>query len=161
MNKTLKFALVIFAGLIAACTGAARGDHEGWISPADLQAGWPGFRDQLPVPAGSEALANLQAIEQDVEIVAFFGTWCHDSYREIPRMLYLLEEAGNAHLSLRLYALNQQKQDAEGLAGEFAIERTPTFVVRIDDQEVGRIVESPRDSLARDLVAILQPVLKE
>lgn len=39
-----------------------------------------------------------------MEIVAFFGLWCHDSQREIPRLIKLNELAGNPISSLKLVA---------------------------------------------------------
>ena len=36
---------------------------------------------------------NLSDLE-DISVVIMFGTWCHDSKREVPRMLRILDSAG-------------------------------------------------------------------
>jgi hypothetical protein len=40
------------------------------------------------------------------------------------------------------------------------IERIPTFIIFLRDQEVGRIVETPRRSVEEDLWAILEAKLR-
>jgi len=34
------------------------------------------------------------SIIRDMDFVIMFGTWCHDSKREVPRMLRILDSAG-------------------------------------------------------------------
>ncbi|WDE06514.1 thioredoxin family protein [Thalassomonas viridans] len=105
--------------------------------------------------------AELSAPEQEqvkgwpekLKVTTYFGTWCHDSQREVPKMLKIL--ALRPDLSSELLALDINKSDPEGKAADAGIAFTPTFVVTLDGQEIGRIVERPETSLVGDISAML------
>jgi len=70
-----------------------------------------------------------------------------------------MELVQNSHLTFKLFGLDRSKRDADGLAEKYQIEFVPTFVVLQDDEEIGRIVETPIVSIEQDLVEILAPVM--
>ncbi len=100
----------------------------------------------------SEAKA-LQQLSTDLTIMVYFGTWCHDSVREVPR---LLKSFKNQQNPIQLIALDQKKSDPLGLAKAAKVKYTPTFVVLVNDLEIGRIIERPELTLAEDILAIYQ-----
>jgi thiol-disulfide isomerase/thioredoxin len=89
----------------------------------------------------------------NLKIEAFLGTWCHDSQREVPHLLKVLQ--GNEQVELVLIALDYQKSEPHGRAKLAQIKYTPTFVVSLDGKEVGRIIERPKKSLVDDISAML------
>lgn len=109
------------------------------------------YRDYEPSPADIERLA---AVDRPTTLLVMFGTWCHDSAREVPRLLKLLAAADNPQLTLKLLAVPVSKQLLPQTR-EFNLRYTPTIVVLRDGVEVGRITERPRQSLAGDLRQIL------
>lgn len=100
------------------------------------------------------AALNQKLAGKAFNLNIYFGTWCHDSQREVPRMLKLLEN--NNNVEIKLIALDYQKQEPQGRAKGAGIKFTPTFVL-VDNQgsELGRIIERPSKDLASDLLAIL------
>lgn len=102
--------------------------------------------------------ADLTAIKTlaGKDVVVLFGTWCHDSQREVPRFLKLIDHAKVQLGSLKLIALDFKKQDPNGMATLHKIKRTPTFVVLQQGKELGRVIERPTESLAVDLAKISQ-----
>jgi thiol-disulfide isomerase/thioredoxin len=118
----------------------------------------------------SEFNKNYQAFSvsaQDVEIIAqwpenlkvevFFGTWCHDSEREVPKLLKLFK--ANKHITPKLVALDYQKQDPEQSAEKHRVKYTPTIIIYKDaskKEELGRIIERPKTSLVEDINQLLQ-----
>ena len=86
-----------------------------------------------------------------------FGTWCHDSEREVPRLLKILDALGVEDDRLMLIALDWDKREPLGRAREAGVEFTPTFVFYVDGREVGRIVERPEVSLEQDIERIVSP----
>ncbi|MFL2698300.1 MAG: thioredoxin family protein [Gammaproteobacteria bacterium] len=96
---------------------------------------------------------NLSEVN-DVEVVIMFGTWCHDSKREVPRMIRILESIGTSFESISLIALDMNKNEPESKAKLFNLERTPTFIFFKNGDEIGRIVERPKVSLESDLKEI-------
>lgn len=86
---------------------------------------------------------------KNLHIDIYFATWCHDSQREVPKILSILDN--NKQTTYQLIALDSNKSDAEGLAKSKNIKFTPTFVVFIGGKEIGRIIERPNDSLVKDI----------
>jgi len=109
----------------------------------------PSYR---PDPA---AIATLQQVAQPTEIVVFYGAWCTDSHREIPRFLKIIETVDNQKITVTDYGVNRQKQDELSKFEIYGIEFVPTFIVIRNGIELGRIIERPDRSLAEDLAAIM------
>ncbi len=104
-----------------------------------------------------EALRG-QALDE-LEFTVFFGTWCGDSRREVPRLLKLLDTLGVADSAVELIAVDNtdtlHKRSPNGEEEGFEIYRVPTVMVSHGGDEVARLVEHPVRSLERDLLAIL------
>jgi len=109
----------------------------------------------------TSTLAQLYEVLDDpaLSIEIFFGTWCSDSQRELPRMMRVLDEARFAASRLTLYALSDNpgvfKMTPDGHEQELLVHRTATFVVLRNGVELGRLVERPFASLEEDLLGIL------
>ncbi|WOH37448.1 thioredoxin family protein [Thalassotalea fonticola] len=95
-----------------------------------------------------EEYTAIAAIADKVTVDVFFGTWCHDSEREVPRLLKSLK---NNQLKVSLIALDGKKSDPAGLAQQSGIKYTPTFIIYAGGVEIGRIIERPKQSLAEDI----------
>ena len=108
----------------------------------------------------SAIVLKLRPLLGGVSIEAYFGTWCGDSRRQIPRLARLLDAAGVAEDRLSLVALSDRamefKRSPGHSEGKRYVHRTPTIVIIRDGREIGRIVETPALSLETDLLAILE-----
>ena len=98
------------------------------------------------------------ALFRDIEIYVLFGTWCHDSQREVPRLLGLLNALDVQDNYIHLIGLNFLKNEPQDRGKHFQIKKTPTFVFLRNQKEIGRIVEMPEISLEADLLKILGSV---
>ena len=101
----------------------------------------------------AEQVNMVKSWPASINIDIYFGTWCPDSQREVPHLLKALEF--NANVSKTLIALDGHKSDPLGLAKSAAVQYTPTFVVFVNNQEVGRVVERPKKDLISDINAML------
>ncbi len=106
-----------------------------------------------PDPAMIRALAE---VDTDVEIVAFFGTWCLVCKHTLPALLGTLDAADNPHLNLRLVATDENMIEPADWIEICALDYTPTFMVFQDDLELGRIEEEPIVSMEADLIEIIE-----
>lgn len=104
-----------------------------------------------------KSIKQLKSLTSPIEIIGVFGFWCHDSQREVPRMIELLKTVNNPNIKVKFIALNTDKEEPNKRHQNYQVKFTPTFIVRKDDIEIGRIVEKPNLSLEQDLVAILKP----
>ena len=101
-----------------------------------------------------EVTAGIDGLPADLKVKILFGTWCHDSEREVPRMLKLLAASGVKEENISLISLDIRKEEPEGRARALDVRFTPTFIFFIGGTELGRIVEQPSKSLLEDIKLI-------
>ena len=102
-----------------------------------------------------EVTAGIDGLPADLKVKILFGTWCHDSEREVPRMLKLLAASGVKGDNISLISLDIRKEEPEGRAKALAVRFTPTFIFFSDDAELGRIIERPVESLQADIAEMV------
>lgn len=102
----------------------------------------------------NEEIAAFQQL-QGKRLVVLFGAWCHDSQREVPRLLKLIKSSGVTLSSLQLVAVNQSKQDPDGIYRDYGLRYTPTIILLDGETELGRVIEKPQVSLGKDLAGFL------
>ena len=103
-----------------------------------------------------EVASGVDGLPPDLEVTILFGTWCHDSEREVPRMLKLLAASGLKKESISLIALDIRKSEPEGRAKALDVRFTPTFIFSRAGMELGRIVERPESSLRGDVATLIK-----
>lgn len=109
--------------------------------------------DAHPDEAVARALAS---VEPGAEIDVFLGTWCGDSRREVPRFWRALDLAGPAvPFEVHYIGVDRQKKEPSAPVINNEILYVPTFIVRRNGQEVGRIVEDSPAGLEKDLLSLL------
>jgi thiol-disulfide isomerase/thioredoxin len=127
--------------------------HVGDITRAQLFEAYPTFQAQYDdYEVGG--LSSVMVAELRIEVL--FATWCHDSEREVPRLLKILETAGVESSAVELVALDFNKTEPKGRAALQGLEYTPTFVFSVAGEEIGRIVERPDKSLEAALANIVR-----
>ena len=87
-------------------------------------------------------------------ITVVLGTWCSDSQREVPRLYSILDYLGFPEKNLELICVDRKKDAAGTEVMDLSIELVPTIIIYIGEEEIGRIIESPVESLEEDLVKI-------
>lgn len=95
-----------------------------------------------------------------ITIEAFFGNWCGDSKRELPRFIKVLDEIKFDKANLSIIATGGSdslyKQSPQGEEKGKGIFRVPVFIIYRNGKEINRINEFPVETLERDLLAILK-----
>jgi tetratricopeptide (TPR) repeat protein len=114
------------------------------------------YADYKPTPSVIEALKALKI--NDFKIKIFFGTWCGDTKREMPRLLKVLDAIGFPKEKITFIALSSAdsiyKQSDKGEERGYNIFRVGCYVIEKNGVEVNRITEFPILSMERDLLAI-------
>lgn len=105
-----------------------------------------------------ESFQNISL--KGIKIEAWFGSWCGDSKRELPRFTKVLDDIKFDRNNLRIIATGAgdslYKQSPEGEEKGKGIFRVPVFIVYRNGTEIGRINEYPAETIERDLLAILK-----
>jgi thiol-disulfide isomerase/thioredoxin len=114
------------------------------------------FDDYTP---NVDTIALLSKRLSEVKILAFMGTWCGDSKREVPRFYKILEAANYPIEQLTMIGVRRDREHyKQGPNNEEAglnIHRVPTFILYKNEREIGRIIESPKTSIEGDLLKII------
>jgi len=159
MKKLLTlFTLAFFSLLSVSVIADSNKDFAvGVISENKLLNDFSDFNQNFKEFSVSEQEREMIALwPETLKIDVYFGTWCHDSEREVPKLLKLLK--ANKHVTAKLIALDYQKQDPQHLAKESRIKYTPTIIIYLDGskkEELGRIIERPNKSLVEDINQLL------
>jgi tetratricopeptide (TPR) repeat protein len=103
-----------------------------------------------------ESLKKVNPSKYSIKI--FFGTWCGDSKRELPKMTKLLEKISFPTKNLVLIGVDDStdvyKQSPQHEEAGLNIFRVPTFIIYENNKELARMVEYPTETMERDLLKI-------
>lgn len=133
--------------LVGACT---RENILGCAFVEDYNIEYPAYK---PVDSIVQQLKDLIG---SVNCVIVLGTWCGDSKEQVPRFFRIIDQTGVSFNKLQIYCVDRQKE-APGMEIKttYNIEKVPTFIFFRGDAEIGRIVETPKTTLEKDLLDIL------
>lgn len=109
---------------------------------------------ELPERDYDDLRQKLNALEVNI----YFGTWCGDSQNWVPQLIRLWDKLSLDRVKLHLIALDGRsehyKQGPNGEEKGQRIHRVPVFQFMKNGQEVGRIVETPKNDLLTDVAQI-------
>lgn len=104
-------------------------------------------------------ILQLKDSLKNYKIKAFYGTWCGDSKRGIPKFYKVLDKANFNTNNLEMIAVDKKpeayKASPNGEEKGLNIHRVPTFIFYKENKEVARIVESPNEDYERDILNII------
>ena len=87
----------------------------------------------------------------------YFGTWCHDSRRVVPKFVKLLEKTGFDFSHLTFISVNGRKEIpnvSPEIAAKLNVHRVPTIIFYENGKEAERFVERSRENLEKDILKI-------
>lgn len=90
----------------------------------------------------------------------FFGTWCGDSRREVPRIIKLMDQLHVKPSAITIIGVGNRdtlyKQSPAHEESGKHIYRVPTLNIYKNGKEAGRITETPVKSWEKDLLDIIK-----
>ncbi len=124
-------------------------DEEGLKHPVFVE----NWKDQMdiytPDKVVTKKIKKFFRKNKDIEVMVFFASWCHDSQVQMPDFVKLAKQAKIKNVTY--YALSRKKDMPSMDIEKYNIELVPTFIFYRGGQEIGRIIESPKVSLEKDL----------
>lgn len=102
-----------------------------------------------------ETLDSLEGKLDNIIITIVFRSTCSDSREQLPRLFKILNELNYNVNSITLIGVNREKQGLSNETEGLEIELVPTIIFYEDSNEIGRIVETPAESMEKDLLKIL------
>ncbi len=89
----------------------------------------------------SAAVRAIRSNSQNIHIVAFGGTWCHDTKFILPKFFVLADASGLNPDRITVIGVDHNKQTIQHLSEIFNITNVPTLIVFKNGKEIGRVVE--------------------
>jgi hypothetical protein len=112
-----------------------------------------GYENYTP---DSVLLGKLNGKLDSVSITIVMGTWCSDSRREVPRFYKILDLLKYPADKIKLICVDRKKKALKEESDSLEIELVPTFIFYRQQEEIGRIIESPEASLESDMLEITE-----
>lgn len=103
-----------------------------------------------------ETIDQLEGKLDDVTITIVMGTWCSDSREQIPAFYKILDELNYPSDKVTLICVDRKKKGLSNEADGLNIELVPTIIFYRNGEEIGRIIETPQESLEKDLLGIIK-----
>jgi thiol-disulfide isomerase/thioredoxin len=103
----------------------------------------------------STTITSLKPLTEGLKVTIIMGTWCGDSKLQVPHFYKITDQLGITEKDMTLVCVDGQKKAENGIIDNLDIQRVPTFIFYKDGKELGRIVESPKDTLEKDSYDIL------
>jgi len=97
--------------------------------------------NQSGYKVNSLAVEALGKNADSVSILAFGGTWCHDTQYILPKFFNIIDAAKFPENHVTIIGLDEQKHSLGGLAEAMAVVNVPTFIILKNGKEIGRVVE--------------------
>ena len=111
------------------------------------------YESYSPKQSVIDEISKLDLEQLTISLV--MATWCPDSRREVPGFYRVLDEINFTDGAVTLINVNKNKEVPGEDIAYLNIDFVPTFIIYLDEKEVGRIIESPEKSLEKDLLKIL------
>lgn len=100
-------------------------------------------------------LEQLKPLLKKVSFKIVMGSWCGDSREQIPRFIKILDIAKYKTKKIDIICLDHYFK-LDGFDNDkYQIKKIPTIIVYFKKKEIGRIVETPIETLEKDLLNIL------
>lgn len=112
------------------------------------------FMDNYKYSPDQKKLGLLKEALKGKTITIFMGTWCEDSRMQVPALMNILDAIKYDHSKITLITMSEDKDTPENFEEGKNIEYVPTIIVYNNNDEMGRIIEYPIESLEADLLKI-------
>jgi hypothetical protein len=128
----------------------------GPLSKEEILENFPDWQVEIAsyVP-NQEVIEKLQANTSEIKIEIFLGTWCSDTKRNVSAYFKIMDMVDNPLIMTTYIGIPEEDDSRKPFIEGKNIVKIPTFIVYIDDQEKGRIIEDPLKSVEEDLLDII------
>jgi thiol-disulfide isomerase/thioredoxin len=103
-----------------------------------------------------DILERIKAKIEEMNIKIFCADWCPDCRVQLPRFLSVILALEDVDIDLEIIEVDRDKVDGQGMAEKFDVLAIPTFIFMRDGEEIGRIIERPKESMETDILEIIE-----
>jgi hypothetical protein len=121
---------------------------------SDLFASY--FNDEYAKYKPEESfVSEINGLLEGLSITIVMGTWCSDSQEQVPRFFKIVDSLKDLEKRITIICVDKNKKVGPVSLEGMNITKVPTFIFYRYGIEVGRITETPVNSLEKDMFTIL------
>lgn len=155
MNKT--FSLFVILLLFSFPYLRSEKDLTGPLSKEEILKNNPEWQELVAsYNPKSEIIKKIKTINREIHIEIFMGCWCPDCRQHVSAYFKIMEMADNPFISTSYIGIPREREARKEFIQGKNIVRIPTFIIYFQNQEVGRIIETPTKSVEEDLIDIIE-----
>jgi hypothetical protein len=99
-------------------------------------------------------IKQLLLVDTNIRILAIVGSWCGDTKEQLAVLNRILSETGLS-LPVQYIAVDRNKQAQDMDLSMYDVERIPVFLFYSGEELLGKIIETPHQSMEEDILQIL------
>jgi len=143
----LPFSISVYGGL----------ELVGPLSKEDILQNFPDWEVEVAsyVP-NQEMIEKLKSIQSEIKIEIFLGTWCSDTKSNVSAYFKIMDMVDNPLFMTTYVGIPKDKDSRKPFIEGKNITNVPTFIIFMNNQEKGRIIENPIKSVEEDLLDIIK-----
>ena len=151
-----RLSLIVITFVLTSVLFYGQSELLGPLTPDEIIGTHPDWQDVVTgyIPA-EQTIQKLKDINIPVHVEVFLGTWCSDSKTQVSAFFKVLDAIDSPLITASYVGVPKDKTARQPYIQGRDIQRLPTFIVSVDGQEVGRIIETPVKSVEQDLLDIL------
>jgi len=166
-----KYTIIIFLGTILIITMSIvykqKADvigHTTWEQWLDF-SGWELDKEELEESKNNlkkgDNLTKLNNIKKileenpEVKFIFFSGSWCGDSYNQMPDFMNIVEFVNLSPQRLDIIGVTRDKTEPNLDIKKYNIKYLPTLIILDGEKELGRIIETPDNNWIDDILLYL------
>ena len=101
-------------------------------------------------------IESLKSKASELKADVYFGYWCDDSKKNVPVFLKIIDSLNVPEFKVNFYEVDKKATaDQKYYVEDMMVEKVPTFIFKITDFEMGRIIENPRNTILQDMMLIV------
>lgn len=101
-------------------------------------------------------ISKVHTLTEDIKITIVLATWCIDSKEQVPAFLKIIDMLNFNYENITIIGVDRNKKSKTANIDNLDIEYVPTFIFYKNEKEIGRIIESPYETLEKDILNILR-----
>jgi thiol-disulfide isomerase/thioredoxin len=105
--------------------------------------------------ATTMAILKTAMATKNIKVTVVMGSWCGDSQEQVPRFFKIIDAIGYADTNVTIYCVDRTKKTDKGETDNLNITLVPTIIFYQDGKEIGRITETPKTSIEKDMLEII------
>jgi thiol-disulfide isomerase/thioredoxin len=102
----------------------------------------------------AEIIRLIDGKLNDYHLIVVMGSWCGDSQEQVPRFYKVLDQLHFPEDQVSLICVDRKKKTIHADIQPLNIQLVPTFIFYRKGAEAGRIVETPSQTLEKDILNI-------